>query len=146
MGKTRRVRGLPARLRATALRIGELLGVEDRAVTLLLTDDAGIRRLNAQFRGKDAPTDVLSFPSGEGEGTLGDLAMSLDRAAEQAAEQGHGVMDEAEVLLLHGVLHLLGHDHETDRGQMRRLEGRLALDLFGTTRGLIDRTMGADTR
>lgn len=140
MGKTRTVRGLSARLKATARRLGGILRIEDRTVTLLLTDDPRIRELNAQFRGKDSATDVLSFPSGEDEGPLGDLAISLDRAAQQAAEQGHGVAEEVEILLLHGVLHLLGHDHETDRGQMRRLEGRLAGALFGGARGLIARS------
>ena len=88
----------------------------------LITGDAELRRLNAQFRGKDYPTDVLSFPS-EGAG-LGDIAISLGRARAQAREWRHSTEDEVRVLMLHGVLHLLGMDHETDRGEMRRAESR----------------------
>lgn len=145
VGATRRVPGLVPRLTALAARIGRVLGMEHCAASLMLTDDPGIRELNARFREKDEPTDVLSFPSGiedagEAGHYLGDLAVSLQRAAAQAEEHGHGVAEETEVLLLHGILHLLGHDHETDAGEMRELEARLALELFGEPRGLIARS------
>ena len=110
-----------------------------RSFTCLLTSDAELRRLNATFLGKDYPTDVLSFPSVEGEESLGELAVSAPRAKAQAAEFGHPVETELEILMLHGVLHLLGHDHENDRGAMRRLESRWRQTL-GLPSGLIERT------
>lgn len=109
-----------------------------RTFTCLLTSDAELRRLNATFLGKDYATDVLSFPSVEGEESLGELAISATRARAQAAEFGHPVETEVEILMLHGVLHLLGHDHETDRGAMRRLESRWRQKL-GLPAGLIER-------
>jgi probable rRNA maturation factor len=112
---------------------------EGREFTCLLTSDAELRRLNATFLGKDYATDVLSFPSLEGEEGLGELAISAVRAREQAAEQGHPIETEIEILMLHGVLHLLGHDHETDRGAMRRLETRWRKKLQ-LPAGLIERT------
>jgi len=98
----------------------------------LLTDDAELERLNRQFLGKDYPTDVLSFPSGNASGGfLGELAISVDRAGAQALEHGHTLEQEVRILMLHGLLHLMGMDHETDRGRMRRVESqwrvRLAL-------------------
>ncbi|HVY93703.1 MAG TPA: rRNA maturation RNase YbeY [Bryobacteraceae bacterium] len=89
----------------------------------LITGDAEIRSLNQRFRRKDAPTDVLSFPSGE-RNPLGDIAISLARARAQAKECGHSTEDEICILLLHGLLHLLGMDHETDDGAMARAELR----------------------
>src|SRR4051812_29281759 len=93
----------------------------------LVTGDAELRRLNAQFRGKDYPTDVLSFPAVEGH--LGDLAISAARARAQAREYGHSTEDELRILMLHGVLHLLGLDHETDAGRMARVEQRWRREL-----------------
>jgi probable rRNA maturation factor len=86
-----------------------------------------MRRLNRDFRGKDASTDVLSFPgSVGGEGRhLGDVAIAVPTARRQAAAAGHDTERELRLLLLHGVLHCLGHDHETDGGEMERLERRL---------------------
>lgn len=109
-----------------------------RPFTCLLTRDEELRRLNRQFLGKDYPTDVLSFPSLEEEGYLGDVAVSVDRAIEQAARFGHSAEAEIEILLLHGVLHLLGMDHERDGGRMRRSESgwRRKLNLPA---GLIER-------
>ncbi len=89
----------------------------------LITDDRELRRLNRQFRGADYATDVLSFPS-DGAGWLGEIAISADRAAEQAREFGHSRVDEIRILMLHGVLHLLGMDHERDRGEMARAEAK----------------------
>jgi probable rRNA maturation factor len=92
-------------------------------VSLLFTDDDNIRRLNKQYRGKDAVTDVLSFPSGE-EGFLGDIALSLPRAFEQAKEYGHSVEREVAFLVAHSMLHLFGygHDSEDDERAMRELQ------------------------
>jgi probable rRNA maturation factor len=105
-----------------------------RRFECLIARDRELRRLNLEFLGKDYPTDVLSFPSGSKEGTLGDIAISADRAREQAREFGHEMNEEIGILMLHGVLHLLGMDHERDRGRMRRAESkwRKALDLPAT--------------
>jgi probable rRNA maturation factor len=107
----------------------------DVPMTCLITDDAHVRALNCQFRGKDYATDVLSFPSAEGGG---EIAISLDTAARQAAEMGHGVEQELRILMLHGLLHLTGMDHETDAGQMARAEARWRKRL-GLATGLIAR-------
>jgi probable rRNA maturation factor len=104
----------------------------------LITGDAELRRLNRDFRGIDSATDVLSFPAAAPAGHLGDLAISLARARAQAREFGHGIEQEIEILMLHGVLHLLGMDHETDRGQMARAEKRWRTRL-GLANGLIER-------
>ncbi|HJX27826.1 MAG TPA: rRNA maturation RNase YbeY, partial [Thermoanaerobaculia bacterium] len=85
--------------------------------------DREMRRVNRQFRGKDKATDVLSFPGEEGH--LGDILISVPTARRQALEAGHPAERELMVLLLHGVLHCLGYDHETDQGEMERLERRL---------------------
>jgi probable rRNA maturation factor len=109
-------------------------------VEVLLTSDAGIKRLNKAFRGKNQATDVLSFPApAEAAGCAGDLAVSLDTAARHAAEHGHSLREEVRILLLHGLLHLAGEDHETDTGEMaaRELQLRKALKLPA---GLIERT------
>ncbi len=96
-------------------------------VEVLLTDDRTLRRLNREFRGKNKPTDVLSFPApAEIAATYaGDLAISLETAGRQAAEHGHTLREEVRILLLHGVLHLHGMDHETDRGEMAQREASL---------------------
>ena len=95
-------------------------------VTVLLTTDAAIRRLNRRFRGKNKATDVLSFPADAAqparEKIAGDLAISVPTALRQAAEQGHSLSTEIKVLILHGLLHLAGYDHEADTGQMARRE------------------------
>ena len=109
-------------------------------VTVLLTTDAAIRKLNRNFRGKDKATDVLSFPA-EGVGAeeiAGDLAISIPTALKQAVEQGHPLATEIKVLMLHGLLHLAGYDHEADNGKMARREGILRARL-GLPQGLIER-------
>jgi probable rRNA maturation factor len=108
-----------------------------RPFSCLITDDRELRRLNRQFLGKDYPTDVLSFPSGD-EAALGEIAISSERAAEQAARLGHSPDDEICILMLHGVLHLLGMDHEVDRGAMARSERRWR-EKLGLPLGLIER-------
>jgi probable rRNA maturation factor len=104
----------------------EAVGLEGE-VDVLLTWDRTMRRLNRAYRGKDKATDVLSFPAAEdvAETFAGDLAISIDTAQRQAAEQGHGLRDEVRVLMLHGLLHLAGMDHEVDGGEMAGREGVL---------------------
>jgi probable rRNA maturation factor len=91
------------------------------------TSDREMRRVNYRFRGKDTATDVLSFPGGASpEGShLGDVLVAIPTARRQAAAAGHPLAKELRILLLHGVLHCLGYDHETDDGAMERLEARL---------------------
>ena len=103
-----------------------LVGLEGE-VEVLLTSDAELKRLNRSFRGKNKATDILSFPAAAemaGE-QAGDLAISLETAARQAAEHGHSLRDEVRILLVHGLLHLAGEDHETDAGEMAEREGDL---------------------
>lgn len=125
---SRRVRRTPLRDFLTDLAKRVARG---RAVTCLITTDAELRRLNRQFRGRNYATDVLSFPPDE-------MAISLDRAAAQAKELGHSLDDELRVLMLHGLLHLCGMDHESDAGQMRRAETRWRKK-YGLPVGLIER-------
>jgi probable rRNA maturation factor len=121
------------------------------AFDCLITNDAELRRLNREFRGQDAATDVLSFPAGplpDGRGSeimLGDLAISLPRARAQAAALGHNLELELQILMLHGVLHLAGMDHETDSGRMARAEKRWRIRL-GLPAGLIERVKAERVR
>ncbi len=111
-------------------------------VSVLLTTDAGIRKLNRRFRHKNKATDVLSFPMNDpASGLAGDLAISVDTAARQAREQGHTLGVELRVLLLHGLLHLAGHDHETDKGKMAKIEAKLRGQLKLPS-GLVERMQG----
>jgi probable rRNA maturation factor len=141
----------------SAAGLGRFLRAAQKAVGLegevhvLLADDATLRRLNRTFRGKDKATDVLSFPAGPttvffGEPgapeLAGDLAISLETAAQQAQRFGHSLRDEVRVLLLHGVLHLAGFDHETDTGEMAAREAELR-ERLGLPAGLIARVGGA---
>jgi probable rRNA maturation factor len=123
-----------------------------REITCLVTDDRELRRLNREFRGKDYATDVLSFrarlltravQSRDRKGAVGqplggEIAISADRAAAQADEHGHSPADEIRILMLHGVLHLAGMDHETDSGEMAAAETRWRRRL-GLPSGLIER-------
>jgi probable rRNA maturation factor len=123
-----------------------LCGVAPRGahgrVTVVLAGDATVRRLNRRWRGVDHATDVLSFPiedDGAVEVLLGDIVIATGVAARQARERGHPVATEVRVLALHGLLHLLGYDHERDTGQMQRIERRLRRR-GGLASGLIERT------
>jgi len=112
-----------------------------RAFDCLITGDAEMRRLNRRFRGQDHRTDVLSFPSSGLAAPLpqlGDLAISIQRARAQGRALGHGAEHEIRILMLHGLLHLLGMDHETDHGRMGRSEKRWRMRL-GLAGGLIER-------
>ena len=124
--------------RAFAKRLESEVG-GGRSFCCLITNDEELRRLNRQFRKKDYATDVLSFPAVDDQNNvLGEIAISFDQARQQAAEHHHAVGDEIAVLMLHGVLHLLGMDHETDRGQMARAERKWRANL-GLSAGLIER-------
>ena len=101
------------------------LGSSDSSVTIAFVSDNKIRSLNQQFRGINKPTDVLSFPSDLDMEELGDIAISVETGARQAKENGLTLNEEIAQLILHGLLHLSGYDHETDNGEMNRLELRL---------------------
>jgi probable rRNA maturation factor len=135
----RKRRGLPAvdtrKLRQKARRLMKLLAIEDKELSILLTGDEEMTELNRAFRNRNRTTDVLAFSQLEGERgelhpqILGDVVISLQTARRQANERKHTLMDELIVLLVHGTLHLLGHEHErTDRrtaAAMRREQMRL---------------------
>lgn len=127
------------KLRSFALEL--TINVADgRPFTCLITSDRELRKLNRQFLNHDYATDVLSFPS-EDVG-LGEVAISVERAEAQALEFGHKRVDELRVLMLHGVLHLLGYDHERDRGRMGR-EERKWRSFFNLPATLIARSLQA---
>ena len=139
----------------SALKMRELRGFLSQAksgvglhgeVSIFLATDATIRKLNREFRKKDKATDVLSFPVDaehlhDAPRQAGDLAISLDTARKQAAEHGHTLQIEVKILLLHGLLHLAGYDHETDKGQMARRE-KILREQFDLPAGLIQRSGG----
>ena len=108
------------------------VGRADSSLTVALVRDRRIKELNRDFRGKDRATDVLSFPAGDGfeADYLGDVVISTDTAARQAKDAGHSLDRELSELVIHGVLHLCGYDHETDRGEMNRLELKLRRKLL----------------
>lgn len=139
-GSTVTFRRVPADVRPRAIQLFARKLERDvargRRFDCLVTGDAELRKLNLQFRGKDYATDVLSFPGAPGH--LGDLAISAARARAQAREFGHTTEDELRILMLHGVLHLLGLDHETDAGRMARAEKRWRRELR-LPNGLIER-------
>ena len=106
-------------------------------LSVAIISDRRMRALNRQFRGKDYATDVLSFPSEE-RGFMGDIVIAEGVAKRQAREAGHSLQTELRVLSLHGLLHLLGYDHEADDGKMARVEARLRRKA-GLPEGLIER-------
>jgi probable rRNA maturation factor len=119
------------RWRRFAERALRKIGVHDEGVTIVFVSDRAIRGLNNRFRGHNKATDVLSFPTEREEFesaagmNLGDVVVSVEQAARQAAEHGMEFDEEVSQLILHGLLHLCGYDHETDDGEMNRLELRL---------------------
>lgn len=127
----------PDALTADVERLLALLGLAESELSLVLCDDAFIHPLNRDWRGVDRPTDVLSFPQEEPDApgvfaepppVLGDVVVSTETAARQAAELGHPLEVEVRALVVHGLLHLLGHDHEDDEDaatRMRVEEARL---------------------
>lgn len=134
----------PGRLKAKAQRILSFLKRSDAELSLALVNNRQIRRLNARYRKKNRATDVLSFPAGNisamGARLLGDVVISVERARSQAKERGKTPEDELETLLIHGILHLLGYDHERserDAEVMERLERRVQRALCqGSGRGV----------
>lgn len=137
VNRQRKVRVEPGRWRAFAEDALKVVPSDGAGVTLAFVSDRAMRELNRRWRGKSGTTDVLSFPSGQeefekGEGaTLGDVVISVEQAARQAAEHGLDFEGEVAQLILHGLLHLCGYDHETDSGEMNALEltlrGRLGI-------------------
>jgi len=119
-----------ARLRRVLRRAAAALRVRGE-LALVLAGDSLLRRLNREYRGKDRATDVLSFPGGGGEAGLGDVVISVAKAERNARALGRTLPQELDVLALHGFLHVLGYDHETDDGTMDRLEERLRRQLLG---------------
>ncbi len=116
--------------------------LSSREIELILTDDDEIAHINREFRGIDKATDVLSFPSDPfPNAPLGSIIISVDYAKKVAQELGHSEEDEISLLFIHGMLHLLGLDHETDSGEMRLEEERL-VNLFNLPLSLIVRTQG----
>jgi probable rRNA maturation factor len=110
-------------------RLLDALRMPDAELSLLLVSDAVMRQLNRDWRGTDRPTDVLSFAQGEGpggapSGLLGDVVISIDTARRQAAERDATLGSELDRLLIHGVLHLLGYDHERSPAEARRMQRR----------------------
>lgn len=137
VNRQRKVRVESARWRAFAEEALKVVPAEGAGVTVAFVSDRAMRELNRRWRGKRGTTDVLSFPSGQeefekGEGaSLGDVVISAEQAARQAAEHGLDFEGEVAQLILHGLLHLCGYDHETDSGEMNALEltlrGRLGI-------------------
>ena len=133
----------PRRIRRTELLhfAGEIQRVlKLRGVNILLTDSEQIKELNRRYRKKNKATDVLSFPAPDElrKETAGDLAISVDIAADYARRMGHSLTKELCVLILHGMIHLAGHDHESDDGEMEALEAKLR-KRFGLPLSLIER-------
>lgn len=125
-----------SRFSARALAAAGILGKVD----VLITNNRELRALNRRFRNKDAPTDVLSFPSeaGSSNEVAGDIAISAEMAALNACNLGHSAGAEIKLLMLHGMLHLAGYDHERDNGIMARKEAELRR-AFKLPVGLIER-------
>jgi len=129
LNRQRRRAVRPERLRRLLEEAARALGVSGE-VALVLTRDPALRALNSRYRGKDKPTDVLSFPGPGGSAGLGDIVVSVDTAERNARRLGRTLLRELDVLALHGFLHVLGYDHETDDGTMDRLERRLRRKLL----------------
>jgi len=117
----------------------------NREIELIITDNAGIQKLNREYRDKDKPTDVLSFPletpfteQSVFDIPLGTIVISADLVREKAKSYGHTEQNELKLLFIHGLLHLLGYDHETDDGEMRQKE-REIIEAFGLPSSLIIR-------
>ncbi|RMF89271.1 MAG: rRNA maturation RNase YbeY [Nitrospinota bacterium] len=134
----KKIRFDPNSVRRAARRLLTYLGLEESELSILLVDDATMATLNQTYRGKSGPTDVLSFALREGEfgeinpSLLGDIVISLETADRQAQAAGHSLQTEVRLLLIHGLLHLLGYDHERslqEAEEMREKETEL-LALF----------------
>ncbi len=136
-----------ARFARFLLRARREVGLKEK-ITVFFAGNDEMRRLNRQFRHKNHPTDVLSFPSAiqtAGPKIAGDIAISIDIARDNAARLGHSVESELKILILHGVLHLAGYDHERDDGEMAILENQLRAKLK-LPLGLIERNLPTNER
>ena len=133
VNRQRKIRIDPERWRPFSEKALATIRNQSDEVTIAFVSDRQIRELNRRFRGIDKATDVLSFPAGDETGgvagNLGDIAISLERATIQAKENSLTLDEEIAQLILHGLLHLCGYDHETDRGEMNRLELKLRAKL-----------------
>jgi len=129
VNRQRKVRVDPKRWQTFSEKALKTIRTDPQDATIAFVSDRQIQELNRRFRGIDKPTDVLSFPAEDSpqpsNNNLGDIAISLERAVIQAEENDITLDDEIAQLILHGLLHLCGYDHETDSGQMNRLELRL---------------------
>lgn len=130
INRQRRRRMDPARWREFAEKALSEIGAEGKGATIVFVSDRAARDLNRRYRGRNMATDVLSFPTEpaafeQPEMNLGDVVISVERAQAQSAEHGLAFDEEVAQLILHGLLHLCGYDHETDSGEMNRLELRL---------------------
>jgi metalloprotein, YbeY/UPF0054 family len=131
MNRQRRRRVDAERWREFAAKALSAIGAREESATVVFVSDRAMRDLNRRFRGLNKTTDVLSFPAERAdfeeasEAGLGDVVISVERAEKQAAENHLGLEEELAQLVLHGLLHLCGYDHETDDGEMNRLELRL---------------------
>lgn len=139
LNRQRKYRISISSLRQFAKTLGKKLRIPDVEFTVVLSNDQVIRRLNRDYRQKDKATDILSFPPGScgqlhplhfDNRTLGDMIVSVETARKQAFERKHSLNTELRILLIHGLLHLLDYDHETDQGQMRRKELKLQRELL----------------
>ena len=141
----------PDRIEALARAALEAAGLDTAVLSVVLCDDETIQPLNRDWRDKDAPTDVLSFSQREGEGAfvddpvLGDLVISVETAARQAIERGHSLDEELRILLVHGLLHLLGYDHEepADEVEMSAREAEVLAALGHLGAGLLQAAQAA---
>ncbi len=122
--RQRRVPVNEAALRRFGDRLARTVSLSPGSFSAVLVSDRRMREFNRRYRRKSGATDVLSFPLEEN-GYLGDVVISAETARRQARELGHGLQTELQLLLLHGVLHLMGYDHEADNGQMSRRERAL---------------------
>ena len=136
LNRQRRHQVSVSRLRQFVNLLSRRLRVDSHSFSIVLVSDRAIRRLNRDFRNQDQPTDVLSFPTGPEDARhldkpgLGDMIISVETARRQAFARHHSLERELCVLVIHGLLHLLGYDHEVDRGEMRRKELKLQRELL----------------
>ena len=136
LNRQRRHRVSVSRLRQFVNLLSHRLRLDSQTFTIVLVSDRAIRRLNRDFRNQDKPTDVLSFPIGPearphlDKPGIGDMILSVETARRQAFSRHHSLERELCVLVIHGLLHLLGYDHEVDRGEMRRKELKLQRELL----------------
>jgi rRNA maturation RNase YbeY len=132
LNRQKKIRISPNALQMFLREIQRELKLENAEITIAFVSDAEIARWNFDFRKKKGPTDVLSFPAttdgtrrDKGEKNLGDIAIAPETARRYARKNARTLQQELRVLMLHGVLHLVGYDHGSDRGQMNRIEQRL---------------------